>query len=429
MRKATRRRHPSASTSINQIELLLPRRRISALARASGFERRAARKCSPLAFLVVVVLGYGVEIKRSLSALLRFFKTITGVDMVRSAFQKRFNTGSVAFLRAVFIEATLRHGAHVGRKIGGKLSRFRDVSAIDATVIRLRDFLATRFAACRTNHTKAAAKLHTVLSLSRQVVARVAITSERVGDRACLDIGAWMRGQLLLFDLGYYAHGIFAAIAAEQAFFVSRLKDSANPTIVAIRRGIARGQKAKGKRLWDVDFAEGRPIDLDVRLGDRPDAPIFRLVGVFNTQRHCWHLYVTNLPSRRFSPEEVAEIYRLRWEIELLFKELKSTCRLEQLSSAREEVVLTLLYATLLSLLVTRAIARRAETLDHAPMAALSIRIVSSYLIQHARALAEMLLRGGRSLDSRLNQVALAVLRACRDPNPQRPSVRSRLMR
>jgi hypothetical protein len=40
--------------------VLLPRRRVAALARSSGFERRTARKCSPLAFLVVVVLGYGV---------------------------------------------------------------------------------------------------------------------------------------------------------------------------------------------------------------------------------------------------------------------------------------------------------------------------------------------------------------------------------
>jgi putative transposase len=401
---------------------------VAALARSSGFERRTARKCSPLAFLVVVVLGYGVEVKRSLSALLRFFKTISGADMVRSAFQKRFNSGSVAFLRAAFIEATLRHAAHVRDRVAGKLSRFRDVSAIDATVVRLRDFLAERFAACRTNHTKAAAKLHAVLSLSRQVVSRLAITAERVGDRACLDIGGWMRGQLLLFDLGYYSHAIFAAIAAQQAFFVSRLKDSANPTIVAVRRGLARGQKAKGKRLWDVLFADGRPVDLDVRLGNQPDAPVFRLVGVFNKQRNCWHLYVTNLPPRSFAADEIAEIYRLRWEIELLFKELKSTCRLEQLPSAREEVVLTLLYATLLSLLVTRAIARRAELRSAAGARPLSIRIVSSYLIQHARALAEAILRGGRMLDSRTNRIADAVLRACGDPNPQRPSVRTRLM-
>lgn len=434
MRKPTRSRRHNASPSRRrrrvQADVLLPRRRIAALARSSGFEQRSPRKCSPLVFVLVVVFGYGVEIKRSLSgSLLRFFKTITGATMVRSAFQKRFSEASVRFLRCVFIEATLRHAASLGTRLGGKLARFRDVTAIDATVIRLRDFLAERFPACRTNHTLAAAKLHTVMSLSKHVVERIAITAERVGDRACLDVGDWMRGRLLIFDLGYYSHAIFAALAAQKAWFISRLKDSSNPTIVCVRRGIARGVKAKGKHLWEVDFAEGRPIDLDVRLGDRSDDPAFRLVGVYNAARCCWHLYLTNLPPRQFDADEIADMYRLRWEIEMLFKELKSTCRLEQLPSAREEVVLTLLYATLLSLLATRAIARRVEQRDAPDARPLSFRIVSAYLIQVARALAEALLRGGRMFNSRLNRVADLVAQACRDPNPQRPSVLRRLGR
>lgn len=428
MSKTTRSPRASARALLHRVDVLLPRRRIAELARSSGFEQRAHRKCSPLAFLLVVVFGYGVEIKRSLSSLQRFFKTITGLSIVRSAFQKRFSLGSVQFLRAVFIEATLRHAASLG-KLAGKLARFRDVSAIDATVIRLRDFLAERYPACRTNHTKAAAKLHVVQSLSKQVVMRLAITAERVGDRACFDIGDWVHGQLLLFDLGYYSHKIFSALAAQHAFFVSRLKDSANPTIVAVRRGIARGCKAKGKRLKDIWFADRRPVDLDVRLTDAPDAPIFRLVGVFNTDRNCWHLYLTNLPPRQFAPSELADIYRMRWEIELLFKELKSTCQLEDLPSAREEVVLTLLYATLLSLLATRALARRVESRDPAGTGPLSLRIVSRYLIQLARSVATALLRGGRSLDSRLNSTADEIAKACRDPNPRRPSVLNRLGR
>ena len=428
MSQTTRSRRGHARSISRRADVLLPRRRVAELARSSGFQQRAHRKCSPLAFLLVVGFGYGVEIKRSLSSLQRFFKTITGLTIARSAFQKKLSAASVQFLRAVFIEATLRQAASLGA-LAGKLARFRDVSAIDATVIRLRDFLADRYAACRTNHTKAAAKLHVVHSLSKNVVMRLAITAERVGDRACFDIGDWARGQLLLFDLGYYSHKIFAALAVQKAFFVSRLKDSANPTIVAVRCGIARGCKAKGKRLKEIDFADGRPVDLDVRLTDDPDAPTFRLVGVFNKDRNCWHLYLTNLPPRHFAPSELADIYRLRWEIEMLFKELKSTCQLEELPSAREDVVLTLLYATLLSLLASRALARRVESRDAPGARALSFRIVSRYLIQLACSVATALLRGGRSLDSHLNSVADKIAKACRDPNPQRPSVLSRLGR
>lgn len=47
----------------------------------------------------------------------------------------------------------------------GVFAAFRDVLAADATVIRLHDMLAKGYAACRTNHTKAAAKLHAVINV------------------------------------------------------------------------------------------------------------------------------------------------------------------------------------------------------------------------------------------------------------------------
>jgi putative transposase len=347
--------------------------------------------------------------------------------MVASAFQKRFSTRSVAFVRAVFIEAVLRHGEHLGRKLGRTLGRFRDVVALDATVVRLHRLLATSFPATRTNHTEAAAKLHVVYSLARQVVTRLAITAERVGDRACAPIGEWMRGHLVLFDLGYYQYGLFQRIAQRRAFFVSRLRENANPLIVAVRRGIARGCRAKGSYLWDVDFADGRPVDLDVEIGRGDARGILRLVGRYNVDENCWHLYLTNLPPRSFTPNEVAELYRLRWEVELLFKELKSTCRLEDIPSSREDVVLTLLYASMLALIAARALAFRVQSAAEPDASGLSLRIVTKYLAQIALPLASVLLKGGRTVEHYLRQLAIDIGTVCRDPTPSRPSVLRRL--
>lgn len=438
MRKATRThaprsrksRHPRTTRGKrSRVDALLPRRRVAQLARSTGFTRRQ-RKVLALAFLLALVFGFAVETVRSMGAFQRFFTTITKLQLARSAFQKKFSARSVAFFRAVFIEACAHHALRLGTRLGGKLARFKDVCAIDATVIRLHDLLEKAYAATRTNHTKAAAKLHAVLSFSKRAITDLAITAERVGDREFLKDLDWVAGRLLLFDLGYYAHALFAAIAAKEGFFLSRLKDKVNPTIVAVRRGIARGEKAVGKKLFEINFADGRPVDLDVRFGKREDEPCFRLIGVFNTSANCWHLYVTNLPASDFHPEDLALLYRARWEVELLFKELKGTHRLDEISSARQEVVLTLLYATLLSLLVTRVLARLVEEQDGHGAGArrLSLRILSSYLIQHAKFLAKAILRGGRSLGSRLNEVADDIGRTCRDPNPQRPSVLARLV-
>jgi hypothetical protein len=102
--------------------------------------------------------------------------------------------------------------------------------------------------------------------------------------------------------------------------------------------------------------------------------------------------------------------------------------RLDELTSGREGVILTMLNASLLSLLATRLLARPVEERDQPGVRRFS-RILSSHLIQHAKDLAIAVAIGGRSLGSRPAAITRAIGRTCRDPNPQRPSVLARLCR
>ncbi len=95
----------------------------------------------------------------------------------------------------------------------------RDVLCVDSTVIRLHDALASCWPACRTNHTLAAVKMHTVLNVRGLGPHRVKITSERVHDGPVLRAGRWVKGRLLLFDLGYFRYALFAAIHQQGGFF------------------------------------------------------------------------------------------------------------------------------------------------------------------------------------------------------------------
>ncbi len=63
---------------------------------------------------------------------------------------------------------------------------------------------------------------------------------------------------------------------------------------------------------------------------------------------------MTNLARKEFFPADLAEVYRCRWEIELLFRELKTQYKLDEFDTSDEHVVRILLYAALLSLLVSR---------------------------------------------------------------------------
>ena len=75
----------------------------------------------------------------------------------------------------------------------GILGAFRDVLLIDATVLRLHDLLKNCYAACRTNHTKAVAKLHLVFSVLGVSEQKVKLTGERKHESKVWTVGKWVK--------------------------------------------------------------------------------------------------------------------------------------------------------------------------------------------------------------------------------------------
>jgi len=81
---------------------------------------------------------------------------------------------------------------------------------------------------------------------------------------------------------------------------------------------------------------------------------VFRLVGILNRDTGEYHLYMTNIPAGRLDAEDIAQVYRARWEIELIFKELKSHYQLDRLPSTQAHIVEALIYTAILTLIVSR---------------------------------------------------------------------------
>jgi len=76
----------------------------------------------------------------------------------------------------------------------------------------------------------------------------------------------------------------------------------------------------------------------------------FRVVDVWNSEAEKYHLYMTNLPAAEYSAADIAQLYRARWEVELLFKELKSTYDLDQISTSNPVAVEAHIVVALISL-------------------------------------------------------------------------------
>ncbi len=65
-----------------------------------------------------------------------------------------------------------------------------------------------------------------------------------------------------------------------------------------------------------------------------------------------WNIYVTNVPAQRLSGEQVSRVYRLRWQVELLFKLWKMQGALDEVAGRKLGRVMCELYAKLIGMVV-----------------------------------------------------------------------------
>ena len=356
------------STRIRQtLKSLFSDQRLNALARTTGFVKRQ-RKVKAVPFFWTLVLGFGVGSARNISGLRRAYQRTTGATLVPSSFYDRFNSALVAFLKAA-AEHALEEFQLAFQKINQRFDAFKDVLITDSTVIKLHHALSKVFPGCRTNTSPAAAKLHAVMSVKGRGKSTVKLTNGRVHDRRKLVLGDWVKGTLLLFDLGYYHFQLFKNIVRRGGHFLSRLKENANPKIVRVFNGSAADDKRlRGESLQNALRGLRRDVlDAEVEVtakarrhkGKRSSTTErFRLVAVRDTEERKYHCYLTSIPHDVLSAEDIARTYSARWEIELVFKELKSGYRLDDVESQKKEVVESLIYAAVLTLLASRALLR-----------------------------------------------------------------------
>lgn len=103
------------------------------------------------------------------------------------------------------------------------------------------------------------------------------------------------------------------------------------------------------------DRLTGRSADLQVRW--KQNDPPFRLLLIWNRTRKEHVALVTNLPRETFTLTSVRELYRLRWQIELLFKDWKSSANLHAFRTANPSMAEGLIWASLAAALLRRFVA------------------------------------------------------------------------
>jgi hypothetical protein len=276
------------------------------------------------------------------------------VTVTPEALEKRFTARLIDFLRAG-LEHVLGHAVVVPPAAIPLLDRFTAVELGDSTTLTVPDAYADEFPGCggKAGSGQAAVKIQVRWDLLAGALKKVVVEAGRVSDgRSAAAEDPVARGALYVRDLGYFSLRWFRSLAHEGAYWIARWQPG---TAVS---------DAEGRPLDLLEFLRGRrgggPIDRAILLGatqrlacrlialrvPQEVADRRRQAAYEKARKHgrtpgaeclawCdWTLLVANCPVELLSWKEVVILYRIRWQIELMFKLWKSH---NHLASSRAE--------------------------------------------------------------------------------------------
>ena len=384
------------------------------------------RKVDIVALVYTLVLAFDRGARRNLANLRRAYAAATGTTLAPSAFYDRF-TPSLAKLMKKLAERALAKLAQNGTKRRRAFGVFVKLLIADGSLVRLPDALERHYPSVWTNHTRASAKLHVIMNGTTRTPERVRIAPGSSHDLSLMTLEACCIGALYVFDLAYYQGKLFHRILERGGHFLCRVKKDANFRIVQADDARFIGQQHRSL----LAAMRGCSFDccIDYRYRHIPERDWkfrrleLRLIAVWNPELQRHRLYLTSAPRFALPVDVAAEVYAVRWEIELLFRELKSQLRVDHIPSGNKAAAECMLYAALVALAFDRVLRRDLVARDAVAIPAER----SSILFRAVAPLLLDLLVGAAPLRAGLERRLRRVLRVeAPDPNRQRLSLPDR---
>ena len=318
--------------------------------------------------LVLSALQRSTDTQGRLTDARRVYEMLGAGSTTESGFRKVARKVGPVLAELLQRRLTTLAASAAGPELQGRLRGLRDILIPDGCAFKLASKLAAEFPGTGQ---PSELKLHAVYSVRRGGLVSLEETRGSVHDNDGFT-PVWQRGALYIWDLGYNDYGRVVAATKAGSFVLQRLKAGANP------KALASYSEAGHKReLLDEDghpvrledacalglVHKQRILDLDIELREGGDRVVVRVVCVpFGGEDRY---YLTTLSREDFSPHEIAEFYRLRWEIELFFRGLKGAVRLDEVRHLENTASLhAIVYGTLLAAMLARDITARLNELE-----------------------------------------------------------------
>ena len=334
-------------------------------ARSTRFLRRK-RVLVPHALVLALLTSLGIGKANWIADILRAYNALTGATLKYKPFHNQLKKSQFPdWIKQVLETALLKLSFNVLEPLPqSKLEMFEDIVMHDGTSFAVKTSLRGVFPGRFRKVSPAAVELHVTMSGFCNSPESITLAPDREAERHFRPDPASLKGRLALEDRAFQDKKYFVAIDRAGGYYIIRGTRNIRPLILeAYDDNGVRLRKLEGKRVSPRRLPR-QSLDLKIGWGKNDKEYIGRLVVIYKNGRRNKKEYTylhTNLLRETFSIKEVGILYRLRWQIELLFLEWKSHANLHRFDTGKKAIAEGLIWASILASMLQRYIAHAAE--------------------------------------------------------------------
>jgi len=230
---------------------------------------------------------------------------------------------------------------------------FKELLIIDSTTIRLFSDILKGVGRNPKNDgkKKGGLKVHMLIDAVQSIAKFVRITEAKVHDKNFLKEIQPPPYSMLVFDKAYNYYLQFAKWTENKIYFVTRQKTNALCRII---------ETVMEKELQNWSVGVNKEEIIEVSYKENKEEKQLKLRRIYYCdEKNRQYVFITN--NFEITAEEVAFIYKKRWQIELLFKKMKQNFQLHYFYGENENAIRTQVWCTLIAQLLLTVIQKMAN--------------------------------------------------------------------
>ncbi len=350
------------NTVMRKMKTIFCEKKLNALGKLIGFSQRE-RIITPGRLALSLIKAFSCNKIETIADAQRCFNEMFNEKIAYKPFHNQVAKKTFAEFMRLVASNVLEHTVVQVLKFNktSSLEKFESIYLQDGTSFGVKKSLSKRFPSRFRKVNPAAVEIHVTYELPYENPTKITLTADKESERAELPKPEELENSLLLADAGYPSTLYLSQLQSSNASYLMRASTRINPIVVNNGKRIINKKTAKKLKDYEKRFSKSKIYDLDVIFRDDSTNTQHRLIVKWNKKKKEYVYLITNLSRQEYTAEQIREIYRLRWQIELVFKEWKSYANLHKFDTSNESIAEGFIWCAITAALIKKFMAHATQ--------------------------------------------------------------------